>query len=130
VSVRQRPITTPYNPEYFPLSADRRVAAEQGPVFASMCGQTEIVRLLLGSGVDVNANPPGSHWTATPLHTAAIQGQTEIVALLLCSGADPQIRDRLRDATVFGWLEHARAPRRALVRQAAAMLANHAGRTG
>jgi hypothetical protein len=67
-------------PEYFPLSSDRRVAAEQGLVFASMCGQTEIVRLLLGSGVDVNTNPPGSHWTATPLHAPAIQGRTEIVA--------------------------------------------------
>src|SRR6266571_5897846 len=86
-------------PSYFPLSADRVVAAEQALVFASMCGQVEIVRLLADRGVNVNASPPGSHWTATPLHTAAIQGQVGTVAMLLARGADPSIKDARHRAT-------------------------------
>src|SRR5205823_8946907 len=73
----------------FPLSADRTVAAEQALVFASMCGQTHVVALLLEHGVNVNANPPGSHWTATPLHTAAIRSEEhtselQSLAYLVC----------------------------------------------
>jgi len=91
-----------------------------------MCGQTDVVRLLLDRGVNVNANPPGSHWTATPLHTAAIQGQTVVVDLLLRRGADPTLRDSRYQAPPIGWLSHARAPRRALAREIAALLNGHA----
>jgi hypothetical protein len=113
-------------PASFPLSSDRGVATEQALVFASMCGQTEVVRLVLDRGVNVNANPPGSHWTATPLHTAAIQGQTVIVDLLLRRGADPALRDSRYQARPIDWLSHARAPRRALTREVAALLNRHA----
>jgi hypothetical protein len=54
---------------FFPLPVPT-VAAEQALVFACMCGQIKVVRLLLDRGVSVNANPPGSRWTATALHTA------------------------------------------------------------
>jgi hypothetical protein len=114
----------PAAPGYFPLSADRTVATEQALVFASMCGQTHIVRLLLDRGVNVNADPPGSHWTATPLHTAAIQGQTATVQLLLASGADRSLKEARYQATAAQWVPHARAPRRALARQVAALLAS------
>ncbi len=44
-------------PSYFPLSADRVVAAEQALVFASMCGQVEIVR-----------------WREAPTHRSKMHG--------------------------------------------------------
>jgi ankyrin repeat protein len=113
-------------PASFPLSSDRAVAAEQALVFASMCGQTEVVRLLLDRGVKVNANPPGSHWTATPLHTAAIQGQTVVVDLLLRRGADRTLKDSRYQSTAAGWLAHARGPRRALAREVAVLLGGDA----
>jgi len=119
-------ITVRAAPEFFPLSPDRAVAAEQALVFASMCGQTNVVRLLLDRGVNVNANPPGSHWTATPLHTAAIQGQTVVVELLLRRGADPKLADTRHQSMPIDWLRHARGPRRALVREVAALLDGHA----
>ncbi len=36
-------------------------------------------RFLLECGVNVNAQPPGTHVTATPLHTAASQGHNDVV---------------------------------------------------
>jgi ankyrin repeat protein len=86
-------------PLFLPLAADRAIAAEQALVFASMCGQTEIVRLLLDRKVGVDASPPGSHWTATALHSAAIQGQAAVVQLLLQRGADPSLSDSRYGAT-------------------------------
>jgi ankyrin repeat protein len=99
-------------PAFFPLSPDPRIAAEQALVFASMCGEIDCTSLLLERGVDVNASPPGSHWTATPLHTAAVQGQTAIVELLLRRGADPSIKDARYGATAAQWIGHARPRRR------------------
>jgi Ankyrin repeats (3 copies) len=102
----------------FPLASDRREAAEQALVFASLCGQIEVVRLLLDHGVPVDAGPTGSHRTATALHTAALQGSQAVVRLLLERDADPAARDAQYDATALGWAEHAvgwgrpeRAPR-------------------
>ena len=109
-------------PNLLPLSSDRAVAAEQALVFASMCGQTEAVRLLLDAGVEVNAQPPGSHWTATPLHTAAIQGQVVVVKLLVQRGADPTLRDGRHRSTAVEWAGHARGPRRALARAVSILL--------
>ena len=91
----------------FPLASDRREAAEQALVFASMCGQVDVVRLLLDRGVRVDACPPGSHRTATALHTAAYQGSQSIVQLLLERGADSAARDARYQATALEWVEHA-----------------------
>jgi ankyrin repeat protein len=109
-------------PAFLPLSSDRAIAAEQALVFASMCGQLEIVRFLVSRGVNVNANPPGSHWTATPLHTAAIQGQAGVVKFLLESGADPTIKDARHHATPMVWSAHARGPRKAFAQEVAKLL--------
>jgi len=109
-------------PAFLPLATDRVVAAEQALVFACMCGQTEVVRRLLDRGVNVNASPPGSHWTATPLHTGAIQGQTTVVQLLLQRGADPTLRDSRHGGTARDWVAHARGARRALARVVAGLL--------
>jgi hypothetical protein len=109
-------------PSFLPLASDRRVAAEQALVFAAMCGQTKVVQFLLDRGVDIHASPPGSHWTATPLHTAAGQGQTVVVDLLLRRGADWSRKDERHQSTPAVWTEHARPPRRALARVVAQML--------
>jgi hypothetical protein len=109
-------------PAFLPLATDPVVAAEQALVFACMCGQTGVVRMLLVRGVNINASPPGSHWTATPLHTATIQGQTAVVQLLLQRGADPALRDSRYAGTARDWVAHARGPRRGLARVVADLL--------
>jgi ankyrin repeat protein len=90
----------------FPLDDDRRVAAEQALVFASLCGRLEVVRLLLDRGINIDATPPGSHWTATALHAAAGQGQLAIVELLVERGADQSIKDVRYQSTPLGWATH------------------------
>jgi ankyrin repeat protein len=90
----------------FPLDDARGVAAEQALVFASLCGRVEVVRLLLDRGTDINATPPGSHWTATALHAAAGQGQLAVVELLVDRGADQSIKDVRYQSTPLGWATH------------------------
>ncbi|HEX7840056.1 MAG TPA: ankyrin repeat domain-containing protein [Kofleriaceae bacterium] len=90
----------------FPLEDGRTGLAEQALVFASMCGQLEVVRLLLDRGTRIDATPPGSHWTATALHTAAGQGHVTVVELLLARGADPSIQDARYQSTPLGWASH------------------------
>lgn len=123
-----REVTTgPSVPAFLPLASDRRIAAEQALVFAAMCGQTEVVRFLIDRGVDIHSSPPGSHWTATPLHTAAGQGQTVVVDLLLRRGADWSRKDERHRSTPAVWTKHARPPRRALARVVAQMLERASG---
>jgi Ankyrin repeats (many copies) len=109
-------------PAAFPLSSDRKIAAQQGLVFASMCGRIEVVRALVGHGVDVNACPPGSHRTGTALHTAAYQGQVEVAAFLLKCGAEPAIRDARHRGTPLEWTRHAPRRRRRLAQEVARLL--------
>lgn len=90
----------------FPLEGDRTGLAEQALVFASLCGRLDVVRLLLDRGTRIDATPPGSHWTATALHTAAGQGQVAVVELLLARGADPSIQDARYQSTPLGWASH------------------------
>jgi ankyrin repeat protein len=90
----------------FPLEDTRAGLAEQALVFASLCGRLDVVHLLLDRGTLIDATPPGSHWTATALHTAAGQGHVEVVALLLSRGADPSIQDARYQSTPLGWATH------------------------
>lgn len=92
----------------FPLDDDRAVLAEQALVFASLSGRADVVRLLLDRGTNIDATPPGSHWTATALHAAAGQGQRAVVELLLERGADPSIKDVRYQSTALGWATHLR----------------------
>jgi Ankyrin repeats (many copies) len=103
-------------PGSFPLSSNRKIAAQQALVFASMCGRIKVVRALVGHGVDVDACPPGSHRTGTALHTAAYQGQVEVATFLLKSGADQAIRDARHRGTPLEWTLHAPRRRRGLAR--------------
>jgi len=52
--------------------------------WAAVFGRTEIMRMLIDAGADVNA-PNKSLWT--PLHDAAWHGQTEAIDLLILHGA-------------------------------------------
>ncbi len=75
--------------DWFGVSENPQTAAEQALVFASLCGEVKVVALLLDNGVDINAELPGSHMTATPLHTVAASGQESVTRLLTERGADP-----------------------------------------
>ncbi|MGV3719530.1 MAG: ankyrin repeat domain-containing protein, partial [Actinomycetota bacterium] len=86
---------------------DPRLAMELALVFAAMCNQRGAVEALLDAGVDINATPPGSHVTATALHTAAWQGHLGMVQLLLDRGADPTIEDGRHHSSAAGWAQHA-----------------------
>lgn len=90
----------------FPLEDDRAVLAEQALVFAALCGRADVVRVLLDHGTNIDATPPGSHWTATALHAAAGQGQCAVVELLLSRGADTSIQDVRYQSTPLGWATH------------------------
>ena len=104
---------------WFKMSSDSKIAAEQALVYASMCGQAEVMDFLLSRGVDINANPPGTHVTGTALHTVAAKGDEIMVRLLLDHGADTTIRDSRYDSTPLGWAEHCGHPRVAdLLREA------------
>ena len=100
---------------WFQISSNPDVAAEQALVFAGMCGQRNIVALFLGRGIDVNCQPPGTHVTATPLHTAAWQGRSDVVQLLLDRGADASIRDERHDSKAADWAANAGHAKTALL---------------
>jgi ankyrin repeat protein len=87
----------------FPFEDDRTAVGEQALVFASLCGRTDVVRVLLDHGINIDATPTGSQWTATALHAAAGQGQREVVELLVERGADQSIKDVRYQSTPLGW---------------------------
>jgi len=78
------------------LSRDVEVNAlsahgETALAFAASHGDTEVAKLLIEHGADVNVVSPISGRTA--LHTSAADGYLEFVQLLLENGADPNLRD-------------------------------------
>jgi len=104
--------------DWFGVSENPQTAAEQALVFASLCGEVKVVALLLDNGVDINAEPPGSHMTATPLHTVAATGQESVTRLLTERGADPTIRDKQHNSTPLEWAEQCRQAKTAeLIRE-------------
>jgi len=104
--------------DWFQVSEDSKTAAEQALVFASLCGEVKVVALLLDNGVNINSEPPGSHMTATPLHTVAATGQESVASLLTKRGADPTIRDKQHNSTPLEWAEQCRQPKTAeLIRE-------------
>lgn len=96
--------------DWFRVSEDSKTAAEQALVFASLCGETDAVEFLLDHGVNINAEPKGSHVTATALHTAAAAGQETITRFLVERNADPTIRDKQHNSTPLEWAEYGGQP--------------------
>ena len=83
--------------------ADRHKAL----ALAAQFGRTEIVRLLLDAGEDVNRyNPVGFHGHSTPLHQAVAGGHEETVRLLVEHGARLDVKDTMWQGTPLGWAEH------------------------
>jgi len=69
---------------------------------AALHGQTEIIRLLLRHGADVNRQAPSG---CCALHLAAGGGQMAAAQLLIEQGAAVNPRDRQYQATPLGWAE-------------------------
>jgi hypothetical protein len=62
---------------------------------AALLGRTEIARLLIDAGADVNQTDGGGY---TALHSAAFLGQLPVAELLLARGADPGFLGPMGDA--------------------------------
>ena len=75
-------------------------AVDEAFVLACRNGHTEVARVLLARGADVNAR---GFFAATALHWAAINGHEETVRFLLAAGADPALRDEEFDSDALGW---------------------------
>jgi hypothetical protein len=72
--------------------------------WAARKGHSEITRLLLQNGADVNAK---DRWDRTPLHCSAFYGHIDILHLLVENGADLEAQDddgsrALHDAAYYG----------------------------
>jgi hypothetical protein len=75
---------------------------------AAQFGHSEIVRLLVDAGEDINRyNPEGMHSHSTPLHQAALAGHAEVVRLLVERGARLDLKDTLFQGTPAGWAKYA-----------------------
>lgn len=88
-------------------SATPDSGAEQAMEAATLRGQTEIVRLLVQNGFDVNRETTAG---STYLHDAALKNQVKIAELLIQAGAKLEARNRagrtpLHDAAIGGSLE-------------------------
>ena len=57
----------------------------------SLNGQTEIIKLLLDKGVNVNVKNDNGN---TPLNLSALNGETKTVNFLLTNGANPNLEDK------------------------------------
>lgn len=67
---------------------------------AALRGETDVARLLIERGADVNASASAN---VTPLHMAACCGHRDVVDLLLAAHADRHVRDTSHDATPAQW---------------------------
>jgi ankyrin repeat protein len=79
-------------------------------LWAAYRGRVDAAGWLLDHGADANQRAtfggPGHGDGVTALHLAAQNGELPVIDLLLARGADRTIRDRLYDATPFGWARH------------------------
>ena len=94
---------------FFPSLSDRVVAAERAIVFASIRGQSRIVRLLLDRRV--NVNPPRSYWTATAAPHRGHPGTGNRRQITSLARRRPTLRDSRHQSTAIAWAGHARGPR-------------------
>jgi len=79
---------------------------------AAFYGNTNMLSLLLGLGVNTNGYPKkesGFHAHATPLHQAVSSGSLGAVKLLVKAGASLNAKDKVYDGTPYGWAMHMQA---------------------
>lgn len=97
----RRVVTSEPNDEFVADSA-RAKGDVISDAFYSACrnGHTDVAKLLLERGADVNAK---GILGGTGLHWAAINGHKDTVAFLLAHGADLTIRDAKFHSTPEGW---------------------------
>jgi peptide-methionine (S)-S-oxide reductase len=75
-------------------------------MMASFYGKSEIIKFLIGLGVDVNTfidNSTGFHSHASPLHQAVFSGSLESVKILVDAGADLNAKDRIYEGNPLEW---------------------------
>ncbi|HEX3164670.1 MAG TPA: ankyrin repeat domain-containing protein, partial [Chitinophagaceae bacterium] len=75
-------------------------------MMASFYGKSEMIKFLIGLGVDVNTfidNSTGFHSHASPLHQAVFSGALESVKLLVDARADLNAKDQIYNGTPLGW---------------------------
>jgi len=75
-------------------------------MMAAFYGKPEMIKFLIGLGVDVNVyidRSCGFHSHATALHQAVFSGSLESVKILVNAGADLNAKDRNYEGTPLGW---------------------------
>jgi hypothetical protein len=73
-------------------------------IAAAFYGKSQIIKLLIESGVDVNAYiNHGFHTHASALHQAVYSGSLEAVKLLVQAGANLNATDKAYNGTPLGW---------------------------
>lgn len=82
-------------------------------VVAAFFGKVEMIRVLLGAGVDVNGSGTkedfgGFHSHASALHQAVYSGSIGAVRLLVEAGADTSAMDGAYEGTPLGWARYMR----------------------
>jgi hypothetical protein len=90
-------------------SSDQKLTALTAAAFL---GQADMVKLLLGHGIQPNGYPDsnsGFHSHATPLHQAVSSGSLETVELLVEAGASLNAPDKIYNGTPLGWAKHMQA---------------------
>jgi hypothetical protein len=78
-------------------------------VVASFFGNPGLIRLLIQSGANVNADPiagDGFHTHATALHQAVYAGSLDAVKMLVAAGANLDTIDKIYGGTPLGWAMH------------------------
>jgi ankyrin repeat protein len=75
-------------------------------VLSALNGQSDALRRLIDSGVDVNAPSADLFSHATPVHHAVASGSLDAVRVLVEGGADLTRKDSAWGGTPLGWAQH------------------------
>lgn len=75
-------------------------------VLAALRGKADALRLMIGTGVDVNSPSEDLYSHGTPLHHAVCSGSLQAVEVLVDAGAELGTSDRAWNGTPLGWAEH------------------------
>jgi len=92
----------------YPLSEIPIFSRARAARAAAVCERLEVLEMLLGSGVPVDADPDNGHpdGSSTLLHEAAYWGKPRSVEYLIAHGADPNRLDSEHHSTPLGWCRH------------------------